>query len=400
MWRVTLVSVGFKVFYHLPAMLAVQEYLQTHSLEDLTREFGIQRKPHPQWPLVILNYDQVASAPHKTHPVVRNCRQLVLETTPPFRVVSKSFERFFNENEEPWETQYIRDHWAQTVCHEKHDGSLISVFFYQGDWQIITRGSWAEASIDVSRGDQSPTWKALVLSLLQVDALPQRRWTYVFELCSPFNQVVRFYAQPQLILLAVTDIDTCQELPLDAVEALAQVLGLAVPRRFHLEDWKDAHSQIDEEAQQLYGFEGVVARVTCPEQRREIRVKMKSADYLELHHQATRVLTWKDILKAVVTNELDELAGHRQFQSWIGRIATMSQTFRTFQYQVKAEWRSLRTLSRKEIAQTSTKLYQPLYFKLASLPATNDGEIPEAFWIDQLGFLTDRWSKIELRTQQ
>jgi len=379
-------------------MLAVQEYLQTHSLEDLTREFGIQRKPHPQWPLVILNYDQVASAPHKTHPVVRNCRQLVLETTPPFRVVSKSFERFFNEDEEPWETQYIRDHWSQTVCHEKHDGSLISVFFYHGDWQVITRGSWAESVIDPSRGDQGPTWKALVLSLLQVDALPQRRWTYVFELCSPFNQVVRYYAQPQLILLAVTDVDTCEELPLDAVEALAPALGLTVPRRFHLEDVKAVHTQIDAEAQQLHGFEGVVARVTCPEQRREIRVKMKSAAYLELHHRATGTLTWKDILKAVVTNEVDELVAHRQFQNWVDRISAMSQTFRAFKFQVKTEWQRIRTLSRKEIAQTSTKLYQPLFFKLASLPA--EDEIPDAFWIDQLGFLTDRWAKIELQTQQ
>jgi hypothetical protein len=78
-------------------MLEVQQYLQTKTFDDLTAELAIVVRKHDTLPLAILNYDQIESRP-KTHPIVRECRGLVLHAETK-EVVAKSFNRFFNWGE-------------------------------------------------------------------------------------------------------------------------------------------------------------------------------------------------------------------------------------------------------------------------------------------------------------
>lgn len=78
-------------------MLNVQQYLQTKSLEDLKTELGIKVAEHATLPLVILNYDQIES-PSKTHPIILECRALVLNKND-WSIVARSFSRFFNFGE-------------------------------------------------------------------------------------------------------------------------------------------------------------------------------------------------------------------------------------------------------------------------------------------------------------
>lgn len=374
-------------------MLAVQTYLQTHSLPDLIYEFGIQLKYHPELPLVILNYDQVASKHHKTHPVVRDCRQLVLETTPPHAVVSKSFTRFFNEDEEPAETRYVLEHLATTTFQEKSDGSLMAAFEYRGQKMVITRGSWADSPIR----DNAPTWKELFWSLVSPEKLTRPRCTYVFELCSPYNQVVRYYPQPQLVLLTVVSLDTCQEVPVADLPALALELGVTAPRVFDVSDTKAAHELIEKEAQALPGFEGLVARTTGLDGT-EVRIKMKSATYLELHHSATGVLTWKDVLKAVITQEDAELKAHPHFASWQAEFDTLSRDLQLLKNEVQTEWNRVRTLPRAQVTAQSSRLYHALYFKLLKLQPPPE-VIPDTFWAEQYHFLVASWPKIQMQIQ-
>jgi len=78
-------------------LIHVQQYLKTKSLDDLTAEFGIKITKHPfGLPLVILNYSQFDSP--KDHPLVRECRGLVLEVGS-WKIVARSFYRFFNFGE-------------------------------------------------------------------------------------------------------------------------------------------------------------------------------------------------------------------------------------------------------------------------------------------------------------
>mgnify|MGYP001296035369 CR=1 FL=1 len=81
-------------------MLEVQKYLKNKTLDDLNIEFGIKIKEHDELPLVILNYSMIdhGTIGNKTHPIVCECRGLVLEVGS-WNIVARSFYRFFNFGE-------------------------------------------------------------------------------------------------------------------------------------------------------------------------------------------------------------------------------------------------------------------------------------------------------------
>ncbi len=87
------------------------------ALDSLRETYGIKSRIYPLTGLVVLNYCQIESSRYKTEKIVRECRSLVLtypeihNTYPDgedepcfpvsdkFKVVSRSFDRFFNLNE-------------------------------------------------------------------------------------------------------------------------------------------------------------------------------------------------------------------------------------------------------------------------------------------------------------
>lgn len=66
------------------------EFLKEHGIQKLRDDFAITVKEVDD--LLVLNYNQIESP--KTHPIVIECRSLILDTG--FNVVSRSFDRFFN----------------------------------------------------------------------------------------------------------------------------------------------------------------------------------------------------------------------------------------------------------------------------------------------------------------
>ena len=118
-------------------MLEVQKYLQTKTLENLTEELGIRCKVYEEENIVLLDYDQIESP--KTHPIVRECRSLILALSD-FSIVSRKFDRFFNHGEA---LEYYSDFsFENAVAFEKADGSLIGVYYnpFTNRWDISTRG--------------------------------------------------------------------------------------------------------------------------------------------------------------------------------------------------------------------------------------------------------------------
>src|SRR4051812_14440572 len=102
--------------------MEVIKYLKQYGLKALEEEFSIKAKIYEEG-LIVLNYDQIYSST-KAHPIVAECRGLILDTD--FNIVSRSFDRFFNLGEQP-ETQTDID-ISKAVCMEKIDGSLIKIY--------------------------------------------------------------------------------------------------------------------------------------------------------------------------------------------------------------------------------------------------------------------------------
>lgn len=281
-------------------MLEVQKYLMSgKTVENLTDELGIKAAYHPSLPLVILNYDQIESP--KTHPLVRECRALVLDTTD-WSIAARSFSRFFNWGEVQDE-QHAFD-FSGFIVQSKEDGSLVVLYHFDGDWHANTRGSFAVDNMEF----QNFTWRDAFCKALGINSLSELKGrldetvSYICEFCSPWNKIVRRYDQPQMYLL--TAFRGVQELSPAEVDILAGDL-FKRPTRYNFCSIEEIQSFLQEQSANDATFEGVVIR-----DRHGNRWKIKSATYLGLHKmrgEGDNVWNPKHLLPFILTGEEDEL---------------------------------------------------------------------------------------------
>lgn len=268
-------------------MLKVQEYLKSgKTFEDLTAELGIVVKKHDSLPLAILNYDQIESP--KTHPIVRECRALVLHSET-FEIVARSFPRFYNwgEVQEEMTDFDFNDFSVQS----KEDGSLVILYHFDGQWHANTRGSFATDQIATG---VNMTWREAfcvamgIKSLTELDSVLDPHLTYVCEFCSIYNKVVRRYEKPTMFLLtAFSKLNEWQECPIKHCDWMVQVLGETTPplpqlfqrpTRYDFKNIDEITKYIQDNSTDDPTYEGVVIR-----DKDGRRWKVKSAVYLGLH---------------------------------------------------------------------------------------------------------------------
>lgn len=178
--------------------MLVVEYLKKFGVEALREEFKVVVKEYDK--LLVLNYDQIYSPKNE---ITNECRGLILEKGT-FNVVSRSFDRFFNLGENNTEINDI----SQCYVMEKVDGSLIKIYFYDGKWEISTRGTaYAESSVN----GFPITFRELVLKALGFTEGEFQMWgnnnldedlTFICEIVSIENRVVTRYPETKLYHLA------------------------------------------------------------------------------------------------------------------------------------------------------------------------------------------------------
>lgn len=289
-------------------MLHTRDYLENHSFENLIEEFGLEAAFHPTDPLVILNYGMLS--PNRTHPIVCECRSLCMYTdTGEF--AARSFPRFFNLHETP-EINSKFD-WSNFSTTTKEDGSLLSVWYDHRfeKWRINTRGSFGTGKVHA----WDYTWQDLFHKCVPVNEL--QYWnpnlTYIFELCSPYNKVVRAYKETQLFLLTV--FNGQNEMWRNNVESIYyQELALRSSlKNVFLVDTHNFKSEqevltfLDKSASEDPTFEGVVLH-----DKNGLRIKVKSAAYVHLHHMHDNgnLASPKNLLYFVLRNETDEVLSY------------------------------------------------------------------------------------------
>ena len=295
-------------------MLKVQEYLKTNTLAQLTEELGIKAKVYEEDNLVLLDYDQINSP--KTHPIVIECRSLILALDT-FDVVSRKFDRFFNLGEAP--ELYEDFDFENAVVMEKADGSLIGIYHnpHTSRWEISTRGM-AKAEGEHMAGG---VFRDKVLAAagfvdegeFQLYAFEKfsKTNTYVFEYCSPENRIVTKYDEPHLVLTAIRDIY--------GEEANAYTLnwcGICL-RDLRVRSVKTYDAKKPEELRELANAlpnleEGFV--VWCEKTSR--RIKVKSSTYLVAHKLRGNdpKPTRKNMMSLVLEGEVDEFLAY--FPEW------------------------------------------------------------------------------------
>ncbi|KAF4584937.1 hypothetical protein EYR40_001763 [Pleurotus pulmonarius] len=153
----------------------------------------IKTNEHPDLPLRIHNYTDKATRCHISDPLLQASRALITERTTG-NVVSRSFSKFFNFHERPAYKPTGDEFTA--VVEEKVDGSIISMFWYAGQWRTASKAQFSGPHVSAAEE---------VLRDLYPGAtnLFDKEKAYVFELVYPRMPLAIKYTENKLVLLSI-----------------------------------------------------------------------------------------------------------------------------------------------------------------------------------------------------
>lgn len=267
-------------------------------LTMLNDELGIKCSVSEMYPrLVVLNYCQISSP--KYHPITLECRSLVLEIPEEggseWKLVSRSFDRFFNHGET--DSGYNMD---SLVAHEKLDGSLIGLFYYDGEWLYRTKSMIMPTSSIIGEG---LTWKDLIEGQLGEGWYKgyslNKEATFILEVTSPENRIVTRYTDRRLTLLSARHI-TGMYYPDNFLDSLSIMVGWGRPRRY-------TFSSMNECIESARNLKDLKEGYVIYDQYNEPVCKVKSPTYICAHHmRGEDGLTPKRICNLVITGETAE----------------------------------------------------------------------------------------------
>lgn len=271
------------------------EYLKEHGIKALEDNFHIKVKQYDEG-LLVLNYDQIHSP--KTHPIVMECRGLILDSKN-YNVVSRGFDRFFNYGEQSETLNGL--YFSNTKCFEKIDGSLIKIYHWGNEWRISTRGT-AFAETTVNRFDI--TYKELVLKALNWSEKQfqescekhfSKKDTHILEVVSPENRVIKRYDGCSLYYLTSRDIKTGEYWNLDFIW---EDLGALIPEEYSFKSINECLNHVKTLKNLDEGF--VLYHNSTP------ICKIKSPTYIAMQHIKGEGISLKRVCQVIIAGEHEE----------------------------------------------------------------------------------------------
>lgn len=229
----------------------------------------VKRSQHPTLPLAIFNYTGSVQSRKEWDDVTLQARGLVLDTETG-TVVARPMEKFFNWKDGKHKAS---DSDPFTVL-DKVDGSLGIYFCYKGQWIMASRGSFIS---EQARHGQMLADRAGLVETCNAE------YTYMFEIIYPSNRVVIDYGEKEeLVLLGCVNTATGEDVANDVLPKVACQISpsgqVKLPLSYPEHQGQDLHELAALQSTGM-GREGFVVRFSTTGER----VKIKFADYLELH---------------------------------------------------------------------------------------------------------------------
>jgi hypothetical protein len=322
--------------------MQVQEYLRQAGgqsdikpLDKLKSEFGISYRFHQTFPnLVLLKYSQIESPMGEK--IVQECRGLILDSSKDWEIVSRPYDKFFNHGEGHAASLDL----STTRAQEKLDGSLMNLFYYQGMWRVATSGS-PDASGDVHPGfdgDFSKLfWSAFHALGYHLPGKDFRDYSFLWELETKYNRiVVQRGAQPVLTLHGVRHKNGHELHP-----GQFAYVGWKTVKEFPFEDIQGIVRMAEDlNPVEQEGFILVDANFN--------RVKIKSSQYVRLHHMRDQ-LTPAKMVGVVVNAEGDEFLVY--FPEWTELFNQIQAQYDDIVDDIKAKYQTVKGIeNQKEFA--------------------------------------------------
>lgn len=324
-------------------MLEIQKFIQIYKddwKERLSKEpycLKIVEWDSPK--LYGFHYNQVKS--DLSLIICQEARGLILDEN--YKIAAYPFYKFFNYNE----SYAASIDWKSSYSTLKIDGSLIIVFYNEG-WQVATSSGRKAATVD-SNIYYYPNFKMLFDKAAENSGLDwdrlDPRYTYCFELVSPYNKIVIRYSEPKLYHIFSRNNNSLEEEEVD--------IGIEKPKRFQFNSEQDYKNLIKEAEEK--DIEGIVVQ-----DKYGNRVKMKTQSYLEKFHLRNNG-TWseKSIIGAILSGESSEVLSYfpeydEAFSEVKHKMALFYSGFLLKELLIK-EWLKLGNIDRKTYAKSVKK---------------------------------------------
>lgn len=304
-------------------MLKVQELLKNNSIGDCFHYFNennisfkIEEKNNNKY--LLLDYNLLSS---RNNEIVKECRGLGLKfnTWDIFRI---GFKRFLNDGEQGCENISYNKYFS---CEEKLDGTLILLHYIPefDCWNVGTRGMLFPIDHHYNVGQFNGNFAELFWSFFKEENLKHldKNFTYLFELCTPFNQVVIYHKQPKIYLTGGRhNKSPFYELKDEELDELNILLETKRPNRFfNFQDSSKDRNHTFTRKDCIIDFvhnlngaeqEGVVVKQFDNESKIYKRVKLKNAGYC-LFHKYLSHKNSSNIIELVLNDQRDllELSG-------------------------------------------------------------------------------------------
>lgn len=346
--------------------MLLHDYLDYDDLDSALCNGYVDRRDHPDLPLTMYTYSRSAQFDGYWTDAVRKSRGLIVDRDTD-EIVAFCMSKFFNKSEHDNGKSYADPLPEEPVrVFDKMDGSMGTVYFYNGQWRVATKGSFLS--------DQA------IKATQMLNAADTRylnpETTYVVEIIYPDNRIVVDYKdRHDLVLLTSYDSEGNENLDPPEWEFLGfsyrpEVDMMSLGCSLDLDDLTDTDIDGTE-------AEGYVVRYESG-----LRVKMKFAEYLALHKILTNC-TERTIWEALYSQS--DLTKFREnvpdeFDEWVNEaINNILGEVNTFNYQ--ADWyfmdivRKVGVKDRKAFAQEASKLpsdYKSAMFLLYDGRSTRD----------------------------
>lgn len=342
-------------------MLELQRFLAKKSLAQLQEEFSIKVRYHEKYPsLVSLTYDQIKSPMHRS--IVQECRGLIIDLADSNRVVGMAYKKFWNYGEVHGDELCMET----TRLYEKLDGTMILLYYYQGEWLTSTTGTPDASGICDMWGGSFSSLFWHVFNELGYELPKDTNYSYVFELCTNFNRIVVSHQKSRLVLHGVRNLaDGCGGYEL-APESAAEMLGLnyELVKIYDLPKTWPAITQFIREQNGLE-FEGLVAV-----DHQFHRLKLKNAEYVFLHHSLSR-FSLKHALEIIFTGEASEVIAYKpEYQALFDDL---SQTY----------W-EIKSLAEKYLEQCRGKARKDIGLWFNTIPETDANGFIKSYVFNKL----------------
>lgn len=276
--------------------LSIVKYIKEHGLEKTVEDFKLilKEKDHK----ILLKYNQINS-PFK-HIEVQESRGLILEKDT-WKVLSLGFTKFFNHGE----SLCPKINWKNAHVLEKLDGSFIQFYF-----DYVTN-EWCVGTTGLTEGEgllkNNISFKDLFFQICDInfDKL-MKRHTYMFELTSPFNKVVKIHDEPKITFIGLRNLETLQEYTYEQLMKISEEINVTLVKRYNISDINTIKDTFKNMKFYDEGFVVVDDKFN--------RCKIKNPGYVAAHHLKGSTEP-HNILEIIKNNEVDEyLASFPEFK--------------------------------------------------------------------------------------